>query len=86
MSTRGVEGQGGGGHSTRLDGHVAWPIGHHLAPNRLLHVGGALPWPYKYPPKVEMRTDTPHFGDSTYKPLILSVVDRHSLVGRVVRL
>jgi hypothetical protein len=29
---------------------------------------------------------TPHFGDSTCKASILSVVARHSLVGRVVRL
>jgi hypothetical protein len=32
------------------------------------------------------RVDTPHFGDSTCKAPILSVVTRHSLVGRVVRL
>jgi hypothetical protein len=29
---------------------------------------------------------TPYFGDSTYKALILSVVARRSLVGRVMRL
>jgi hypothetical protein len=30
--------------------------------------------------------DTPHFGDSTCKALVLSVVARHSLIGRVPRL
>jgi hypothetical protein len=35
---------------------------------------------------VEMRRHTPQFGDSTCKALILSVVARHSLVGRVARL
>jgi hypothetical protein len=35
---------------------------------------------------VEMRRHIPHFGDSTCKALIFSVVDRSSLVGRVVRL
>jgi hypothetical protein len=30
--------------------------------------------------------DTPHFGDSTCKTLILSVVARRSLVGKVARL
>jgi hypothetical protein len=29
-----------GSHSNRLAGHVAWLPGHHLAPNRLLQVGG----------------------------------------------
>jgi hypothetical protein len=33
-----------------------------------------------------MRRHTPHFGDSTCKALILSVVARRSLVSRVVRL
>jgi hypothetical protein len=77
----------GGGRSTRSAGHVAWLAGHHLAPNQLLQVGGAPPWPYKYPPMVEMRRHTTHFGDSTCKaPILLSVVARHSLVGRVTRL
>jgi hypothetical protein len=35
---------------------------------------------------VEMRGHTPHFGDSTCKALILTVVARRSLVGRVARL
>jgi hypothetical protein len=35
---------------------------------------------------VEMRRHTPHFVDSTCKALILSVVAKRSLVGRVVRL
>jgi hypothetical protein len=55
-------------------------------PNRLLQVGGAPPPPYKYPPMVEMRRHTPHFGDSTCKAVILSVVARRSLAGSVERL
>jgi hypothetical protein len=39
----------GGGRSTWSASHVAWPAGHHLAPDRLLHVGGAPPQPYKSP-------------------------------------
>jgi hypothetical protein len=49
-----------GGRSTRPVGHVGWAAGHHLAPNRLLQVGGAPPWPYKFPPTVEMRRHTHH--------------------------
>jgi hypothetical protein len=49
VSPQGVEGQGGGDRSTRPVGHVAWPIDHQLAPNRLLQVSGAPPRPYKYP-------------------------------------
>jgi hypothetical protein len=53
VSTRAVEDQGGGevsgGRYTLPAGHVAWPIGYHLVPYRLLQVGGAPPWPYKYP-------------------------------------
>jgi hypothetical protein len=90
VSRRGVEGQGGGesrgGGNTKPAGHVSWPVGHHFTPNRLLQVSGAPPQPYKYPPMVEMRGYTPHFGDSTCKAPILSVVARRSLIGRVVRL
>jgi hypothetical protein len=39
-------------------GRSTWPTGHHLVPNRLLQVGGAPPWPYKYHPMVEMRGHT----------------------------
>jgi hypothetical protein len=59
---------------------------HHLVSYRLSQVGGAPPWPYKYPPLVEIRTHTPLHGNSTCKALILSVVARHSLVESVVRL
>jgi hypothetical protein len=46
-----------------------------------------LPYgPINTPPMVEMRGHTPHFGDSTCKALILSVVARCSLVGGVARL
>jgi hypothetical protein len=38
------------------------------------------------PVKVDTHTHTPHFGESTCKTLFLSVVVRHSLVGRVARL
>jgi hypothetical protein len=68
-------------------GHVARPASCHLASYHLSQVGGAPPWPYKYAPTGESRhTHTPHFGDSTCKALFLSVVARHSLVRRVVRL
>jgi hypothetical protein len=29
--------------------HIAWPPGHHLVSDNLGQVGGAPPWPYKYP-------------------------------------
>jgi hypothetical protein len=32
-----------------LAGHIAWPPGHHLVSDNLDQVGGAPPWPYKYP-------------------------------------
>jgi hypothetical protein len=35
---------------------------------------------------MEMRRHTPYFGDSTCTALILCVVARHSLVGRVASL
>jgi hypothetical protein len=40
----------GGGQTHWLAGQVASPVGHHLATNCLGQVGGAPPWPYKYPP------------------------------------
>jgi hypothetical protein len=40
----------GGRHSTRSAGHMAWPPDHHLAPNRLLQVGGGPIHSYKYTP------------------------------------
>jgi hypothetical protein len=68
-------------HMTRL-------AGHHLVSYRLGQVGGAPLWPYKYPPPLPVKVDThtPHFRDFTCKALFLSVVARHSLVGRVARL
>jgi hypothetical protein len=75
-----------GGRSTLLVGHMAWPADHHLAPNRLLQVDGANPQLYKYPYSGNERTHTPHFGDSTCKASILSVVARRSFIGRVARL
>jgi hypothetical protein len=45
------------------------------------------PWtPINIRIQVEIRTHTPHFGYFTCKAPILSVVARHSLVGRVARL
>jgi hypothetical protein len=38
------------------------------------------------PPQVEIRTHKPLHGNSTCKSLILSIVARHILVGRVARL
>jgi hypothetical protein len=76
----------GGGRSTRPTDHVAWSSGHHSVLNRLIQLGGAPPRPINTPPTVEMRGHTPHFGDSTCKALILSVVARRSLVGKVARL
>jgi hypothetical protein len=58
----------------------------HFVSYHLDQVGGGPPRPDKYPPPVEIITHTPHFGNSTGKALILSVVVRHSLVRRVVRL
>jgi hypothetical protein len=63
-----------------------WPADRQLASYCLGQVGGAPQRPNKYPPPVEIRTHTPDFGNSTCKALILSVVARCSLVGRVVRL
>jgi hypothetical protein len=76
----------GGGRTHWLAGHVARPADYHLAIYRLSQVGGAPPWPYKYPLPVKVKTHTPHFGDSTSKALFLSVVARHSHVKRVMRL
>jgi hypothetical protein len=38
------------------------------------------------PVKIDTHTHTPHFGDSTCKAPILTVIARHRLVGRVVNL
>jgi hypothetical protein len=40
----------GGDQTHWLAGHVAWPVGDHLVSYHLSQVGGAPPWPYKYPP------------------------------------
>jgi hypothetical protein len=76
----------GGSRSTRPTGHVVRPASLQLVSYRLEQVGGAPLQPYKYPPPVEIRKHTPHFGNSTCKALILSVVARRSLIGRVGRL
>jgi hypothetical protein len=73
-------------HCTQPIDLVARPTGHHLASYRLGQVSGPPRWPYKYPPPVEIRTHTPQFGNSTCKALILRVVARLILVGRVARL
>jgi hypothetical protein len=86
MSTREEEGQGSGDHSTRPADHVVRLASHHLVSYYLGQVSGALPRPYEYPPPAEIRTHTPHFRNSTWKALILSVVARRSLFGRVVGL
>jgi hypothetical protein len=78
--------KGGGSRSTRPAGHVASPADRHLVSYHLGQVGGAPPRPYKNPPPVKIRTHTPLHGNSTCKALILSVVARRSLVGRVARL
>jgi hypothetical protein len=44
----------GGYRSTWAADHVAWPVGHHLAPNRPLQVGGGPIHPYKYPLMVKV--------------------------------
>jgi hypothetical protein len=85
VSTREEEGQGRGNRSTRPAGHVARSDCHHLPSYRLIQVGGTPPRPYKCP-LVEIRTHTPLLGNSTCKALILRVVARRSLVGRVARL
>jgi hypothetical protein len=76
----------GGGQTHWSAGHVPRPVGRHLVSYHLGQVGGAPPWPYKNPLPVKVDPHTPHFGYSTYKALFLSVVARHSLVGRVARL
>jgi hypothetical protein len=83
VSTWGVEGQGGGDSQWRpLHPADRPPCGTKPTyPSQL-----SSPQPNKYSPTVKMRGHTPHFGDSTCKALILSVVARHSLVGRVARL
>jgi hypothetical protein len=45
MSTR--EEEGGGSYSTRQAGHMARPVGQHMASYSLGQVSGAPPWPYK---------------------------------------
>jgi hypothetical protein len=57
--------KGVGSHSTRSTGHVARPAGRHLLRYRIGQVGGAPSRPYKYPPPVEIRTNTPLHGNST---------------------
>jgi hypothetical protein len=42
--------------------------------------------PINTPLPMKVDTHTPHFGDSSCKALILSVVARYSLIRRVARL
>jgi hypothetical protein len=76
----------GGGQTHWPAGHVDRSASHHLASYHLGQVGGAPPWPYQYPLLVKIDTHTSHFGDSTCKASILSVVARCSIIGRVARL
>jgi hypothetical protein len=76
VSTREEEGQGGGERWWKPfhpAGHVARPVGRHLASYRLDQVGGAPPRPEKSPPPLHWKSGhTPHFGNSIFKDLILS--------------
>jgi hypothetical protein len=49
VSTWEEEAQGSGSRSTQLVSHVARPTCHHMVRYRLGQLGGAPPWPYKYP-------------------------------------
>jgi hypothetical protein len=57
-STWGGEARIGGGRSTRLASHVPWLVGHHLAPNQPLQVGGGPVHPDKYP--LMVKVEIPH--------------------------
>jgi hypothetical protein len=48
----------GGGRSTQPAGHMAWPTGHHLEPNRSLQVGGSPIHPINTP--LIVKVNTPH--------------------------
>jgi hypothetical protein len=70
-----------------------WPVGHvdgrlavHLLQTNLAMSLQAPHWLYKRLHMMKVDTHTPYFGYSTCKAIILSVVARHSLVERVVRL
>jgi hypothetical protein len=70
-----------------------WTAGHvdscpaiHLLKTDLVKSAQAPLYLYKRLLAMKVDTHTPHFGDSTSKALILNVLARHSLVGRVVRL
>jgi hypothetical protein len=82
VSTREEKGRDGGERQWKLF-HLA---NRHLVSYRLAQVAEASQQPYKYLPMLEIRTRTPLHGNSTCKALILSVVARSSLVGRVARL
>jgi hypothetical protein len=45
----------GGGQTHWPASHMARPDGRHMVSYRLGQEGGALPWPYKYPPAGESR-------------------------------
>jgi hypothetical protein len=48
----------GGGQTHGSAGHMAWPPSHQLVSYLLGLVGGAPPWPYKYPLPMEVKTHT----------------------------
>jgi hypothetical protein len=75
----------GGGLTTWPTGHMARLASHHLVSCRLNQDGNPSLDLYKYRLDWWKLEHTPHFGDLTYKAPIFSVVARHSLVGRVVR-
>jgi hypothetical protein len=74
-----------GGQITWPTGHMARLASHHLVSHRLNQVDNPSLDPYKYP-STSGNQNAPHFGDSTCKAPILSVVARHSLVSRMTRL
>jgi hypothetical protein len=63
---------------------LAWPAANSQVTTSIKSV--ELPHGPINTPSMEIRTHTPLHGNSTCKTLILSVVARRSLVGRVVRL
>jgi hypothetical protein len=60
-------------------GRTTWPAGQHLVSYRLNQVSNPSLDPYKYPFYLWKSEHTPHFGDSTCKAPILSVLARHSV-------
>jgi hypothetical protein len=48
----------GGGRTHWPSSHVVRSANRHLGSYHLIQVGGAPPWPYKYPPPLPMKVDT----------------------------